>query len=192
MPKRPPLTVPQLLAWCDAHHARTGSWPRTSTTDRTELPQELNWRRIDNALHLGLRTLPGGSSLAQLLAEQRGVRNKQDLPPLTHDVILAWADQHHERTGSWPNEDSDALAVLFGVRRKKPCLRKAFGGGRRDRKRPEERRGSLLRGQAPTSGSVQRPPLGCAPPASPRALRAVFAGGARRIERSCSANKHDE
>jgi hypothetical protein len=59
-----------------------------------------------NALRLGLRTLPGGSSLAQLLSEHRAVRNMQNLPPLTHDIILAWADQHQQRTGTWPNEDS--------------------------------------------------------------------------------------
>jgi hypothetical protein len=70
---------------------------------------ELNWRKVDNALRLGLRTLPGGSSLAQLLDEHRGVRNKQDLPPLTHEAILAWADQHRERTSNWPNENSGPL-----------------------------------------------------------------------------------
>jgi hypothetical protein len=113
MPQRPPLTVTQILAWCDAHYARTGSWPRTSTADRTELPPELNLRKVDNALRLGLRTLPGGSSLAQLLAEHRGVRNRQDLPPLTRDAVLAWVDGHHERTGSWPNEDCNALAGVL-------------------------------------------------------------------------------
>src|SRR5438105_4518184 len=38
--------------------------------------------RIDRALFQGIRTLPRGSSLAQLLAEARGVRNPPDLPPL--------------------------------------------------------------------------------------------------------------
>jgi hypothetical protein len=114
MPTRPPLTPPQILAWCDAHHARTGSWPRTTTADRTELPPDLNFRKIDNALRLGLRTLPGGSSLARLLDEHRGVRNKQDLPPLTHEAVLAWADQHQQRTGSWPNEDSGPVLTAPG------------------------------------------------------------------------------
>jgi hypothetical protein len=34
MPKRPPLNVTQILAWCDAFHARTGNWPRSSIRDR--------------------------------------------------------------------------------------------------------------------------------------------------------------
>jgi hypothetical protein len=33
------------------------------------------WRRVDNGLRYGLRGLPGGSSLARLLDEKRGVRN---------------------------------------------------------------------------------------------------------------------
>jgi hypothetical protein len=47
------------------------------------------------ALRLGLRGLPGGSSLARLLDEQRRVRNVKNLPPLTEEQILAWADEHH-------------------------------------------------------------------------------------------------
>jgi hypothetical protein len=43
---------------------------------------------VDNALIYGHRNLPGGSSLAQLLARHRGVRNKRRLPILTEKVIL--------------------------------------------------------------------------------------------------------
>src|SRR5205085_8761743 len=38
-------------------------------------PDGLTWRRVNNALRFGLRGLPGGSSLAQMLAEQRCVQN---------------------------------------------------------------------------------------------------------------------
>src|SRR5262245_35930304 len=48
----------------------------------------------DAALRLGLRGLPGGSSLARLLAARRGVRNHLDLPPLTVTKVLAWADRY--------------------------------------------------------------------------------------------------
>ena len=50
----------------------------------------------------GNRGLPGGSSLARLLAEHRGARNPKDLPPLTIEQILAWADAHRAATGRWP------------------------------------------------------------------------------------------
>jgi hypothetical protein len=66
-------------------------------------------RNIDNALRYGLRGLKGGLSLAQLLDAERGVRNKQDLPPLTERQILAWAHAHRARTGRWPSAESGVI-----------------------------------------------------------------------------------
>jgi hypothetical protein len=57
---------------------------------------------LDNALRLGFRGLEGGSSLARLLAEHRHVRNPSELPGLSRQQILAWADAHQKRTGAWP------------------------------------------------------------------------------------------
>jgi hypothetical protein len=67
------LTVAQILAWADAHRAWAGDWPRTGSGPVPQGPGE-TWRRIDNALRYGLRGLPGGSSLARLLEQERGVR----------------------------------------------------------------------------------------------------------------------
>ena len=50
--------------------------------------------------------MTGRSSLARLLAQERGVRNVQRLPSLTEELIAKWAKQHHRRTGSWPRSDS--------------------------------------------------------------------------------------
>lgn len=96
--RKPPLTIPMILRDADAWHAQHGEWPKKN--------HHLEWRRIDNALRNGLRGLPGGSSLARLLDERWGVRNKQDLPRLTVRKILAWVDRHHQQTGDWPTEDS--------------------------------------------------------------------------------------
>jgi hypothetical protein len=41
------------------------------------------WQAIENALRLGNRGIPGGSSLAQVLAQYRGVRNKARLPKIS-------------------------------------------------------------------------------------------------------------
>jgi hypothetical protein len=46
---------------------------------------------IKSALVGGGRGLPGGSSLARLPAQRRGVRNQAALPALTVDWIVAWA-----------------------------------------------------------------------------------------------------
>ncbi|MCH8970313.1 MAG: hypothetical protein IIA66_14500 [Planctomycetes bacterium] len=102
---RTPLTIKQILAWADAHHERTGNWPATTTGPVHEAPDE-GWRAIDEVLRLGFRQLPGGSSLAQVLARQRKVVNRSSRPRLTVKQILAWADAHHKRTGNWPAQRS--------------------------------------------------------------------------------------
>ena len=108
-----PLTEQKVLAWADAHHRRTGEWPTAKAVPIPGSGGE-TWAAIDTALRTGTRSLAGGSSLARLLAEHRGVRNHMALPPLTMKNILAWADRHHERTGSWPGEDSGNIPEAPG------------------------------------------------------------------------------
>ena len=104
----PKYTHKQILAWADAHHQRTGDWPKVRSGPIVDAPGE-TWKAVGVALQLGLRGLKGGASLAQLLAEHRGVRNRLALPKYTHEQILAWADAHHQRTGAWPNQRSGAV-----------------------------------------------------------------------------------
>jgi hypothetical protein len=63
------------------------------------------------ALAVGRGGLPGGSSLYQLLAEERGVVNHT---PLLEEDILAWADAHHSRTGRWPAANSGRVVDAPG------------------------------------------------------------------------------
>jgi hypothetical protein len=104
----PPLTVEQILAWADAHYARTGEWPSKESGEIPGTGGE-KWSAIDTALHQGHRGLPGGTTLAQLLAAERGRFHPQLLPPLTVEQILAWADAHHARTGRWPRASSGTI-----------------------------------------------------------------------------------
>jgi hypothetical protein len=67
---RPPLTVGQILAWADAHHACTGEWPSAGTGPVAGAPGE-KWVHLDRALRDGLRGLPGGDSLSRLLDRRR-------------------------------------------------------------------------------------------------------------------------
>ena len=60
------------------------------------------WLAADMALRHGRRGLPGGSSLAMLLADKRGVRNTWTRPDLSIAQILMWVDAHHLKTGHWP------------------------------------------------------------------------------------------
>lgn len=104
----PPLTEPKILSWADAHHQHAGTYPTAHSGPIPDSGGE-KWSSIDNALRLGQRGLPGGSSLVRLLAQHRGVRNRKSLPPLTEDRILAWADAHHQRTGVWPTAKSGPI-----------------------------------------------------------------------------------
>ena len=96
------LTVAEVLSWADAHRAATGAWPKTISGPVRDAPHAVTWNRIDSALAKGHRGLPGGSSLADLLAESRGVPKVPKLPRLTIAEILSWADAHHAATGEWP------------------------------------------------------------------------------------------
>ena len=83
----PPLTINQILKWADLHHRKTGGWPYVTSGEVFGTPDE-KWANINAALSQGGRGLSGGSSLAQLLAEKRGIRNPKDLPNLTTKQIL--------------------------------------------------------------------------------------------------------
>ncbi len=96
------MTLGQILAWADAHHARTREWPTLRSGPVAGAPGE-TWRAVEAALRQGRWGLVGGSSLAILLAARGGIRNPQNLPPLTYEQVLGWADGHHRRTGEWPN-----------------------------------------------------------------------------------------
>ena len=102
------LTVEQILRWADEHKNRTGNWPMRSTGQIAGTKE--TWKAVHNALTLGYRGMLGGSSLAKLLAEHRGVRNTSDLPQLTVEQILRWADEHKSRTEKWPNTKTGPIA----------------------------------------------------------------------------------
>jgi superfamily II DNA or RNA helicase len=109
-----PLTIPQILIWADDHRQRTGEWPNQKSGPVHSVKGE-TWTGIDSALWKGIRGLPGGSTLAQLLSEYRGIRNIHGLPPLTISKILEWMDDHRQRTGKWPTENSGPVHAEKGA-----------------------------------------------------------------------------
>jgi hypothetical protein len=111
MPNRmrlPRLSERTILAWADAHFAVHKEWPGRESGAVSGTSEA--WDRIDTVLRIGARGLRGGSSLAQLLARRRGVRNIASLPPLNEQWILAWAKAHFEATGRWPRRESGPIA----------------------------------------------------------------------------------
>lgn len=107
------LHIGQILAWADAHFERTGKWPERKSGRVWETADE-KWQNIDMALRQGLRGLRPGSSLARLLSEHRGKRNRKRLPEYTAKQILKWADAHYERSGKWPTNSSGPIADAPG------------------------------------------------------------------------------
>ncbi|MBI3466693.1 MAG: hypothetical protein HY000_27075 [Planctomycetes bacterium] len=105
----PPLTIPQILKWADAHRAKHGHWPRKTSGPIAGVQGE-TWGAVDNSLKQGSRGLPGGSSLARLLAAKRGVPHKSEQPRLSVRQIFAWADAYHDRHGKWPAVKSGRVA----------------------------------------------------------------------------------
>lgn len=112
-PRVPNLTVKQVLAWADDHFRRTGAWPRVDSGPVLGAKHE-KWGSIDAALGMGLRGLPGGSSIAKVLSQHRGVRVLSCLPPLTEAQILKWADSYHRKTGKWPTITSGEIPNANG------------------------------------------------------------------------------
>lgn len=105
--EKPPLTTEKILAWADAHYERLGKHP---TIASGSVPgTEENWQAINAALREGLRGLPGGQSLAQILQEYRGRPNKNALPPLTEAQIVKWAKQHKKKAGAYPTTQSGRI-----------------------------------------------------------------------------------
>lgn len=113
---RPMLSLDSILRWADRYFRMHRKWPTAyaGVVRAIDSPADLNWRKIDNALRYGSFGLPRGNSLALIFQEHRGRRNNGNLPRLTANKILEWADEHHARTGSWPNLKSGVIAEAPG------------------------------------------------------------------------------
>lgn len=63
----PDMTVEKIVAWARAHRESTGSWPSSHSGPVGDTGE--TWCGVVNALRDGKRGLPGGQTLARLLAE---------------------------------------------------------------------------------------------------------------------------
>jgi hypothetical protein len=117
--RRPPLTTALILAWADAHQARTGHWPHADTGVIPE-GHGLTWAAVQSALAQGYRGLPGGDTLARLLARHRDYQARPAKPPWTAEedelVRTLPALEAAARTGRKPREVYKRRFQL-GVRR---------------------------------------------------------------------------
>jgi hypothetical protein len=100
------LTVLQVLAWADAHLARYGRWPTRLTGPVAFAPGE-TWGGLDGAPAQGRRGVPGGDSLARLLARERGVgrRGWHSQGGRMRPILQAEA-QERQRAGTLASTDA--------------------------------------------------------------------------------------
>ncbi len=172
--RSPELSVRQILAWADDFHERASKWPvQKSGPIAGSLGEK--WVNIDKALRYGRRGLPGGSSLAQLLAERRGKRNPARLPALTEEQIIAWADAHRQRTGRWPGQSSGPILEAPGETwsRVQTALREGLRGlavGTGLAPLLARERGARNRKALPKAKQRANPGLGGRPPPAHRPL----------------------
>lgn len=106
-PRRPfYYTEEMIIETAKAFHARTGQWPSQLSGLIEDAPLadgKRNWRSVDAALREGFNGLPGGSSLAQILAPF-----KEDAS-YTEEMIIKTAKAFHARTGEWPHQQSGLI-----------------------------------------------------------------------------------
>jgi hypothetical protein len=94
--ERPALDDERILRWADAYRTATGQWPTPGSQPVGGMDDEA-WSEIDASLRRGRRGLPGGSSLARLLAEERGVIEGAN-PEAPAERLRAWeAEQFGKR-----------------------------------------------------------------------------------------------
>jgi group I intron endonuclease len=97
------LTKDKIWEAAKSWYNHNGEWPSERTKGKIpELPNE-NWSILDHALVRGLRGLPGGSSLPQLLAS-RGISNRCSKKDLTEDQVWIAAQNWYTITGRWPTQ----------------------------------------------------------------------------------------
>ena len=155
MKGRLPLSVELILRWADDHRRRTGRWPTADAGNVSGVPGQ-TWQAVNRALFAGSRGLPGGSSLARLLAARRGKRNKAQAPPLSEEQVLRWADRHYHRTGRWPSVASGPVRDAADENWR--ALASALWAGNRGLRGGDTRRRFLLRHGRPVPEMRGRPP----------------------------------
>ena len=116
MDRKSPLTAKRILKWADDHYQRTGRWPISRDGPVFAADDGTTWEGVNTAMVKGNRGLPGGDSLARLLRRRRKIADaRMTWPDLSREKILAWVDDHHDRTGTWPRRGSGPVGCAPGI-----------------------------------------------------------------------------
>jgi hypothetical protein len=108
---RTPLTKDLIIDWVHQHISKYNKKPRmlSGKIEFASGPYKgITWSAVNSALWKGGRGLVGGSSLANLIAEEFGIKNKMNLPPLTEKIICDWVGKFIEKNKRKPTK-SDGI-----------------------------------------------------------------------------------
>jgi hypothetical protein len=90
------LSTPMIIDWIRQYLACHGKKPK-QTSGVIEFAgseyKNITWSAINAVLWKGGRGLPGGSSLAQLVEKEFGIKNRANIPLLTENKICEWIQQ---------------------------------------------------------------------------------------------------
>lgn len=103
----PNLTIDQVLAYIDTFYERYGKWPMVTSEPVDGMT--FGWKSLDSYLRAGLRGLPSGLSVANVLEKYRGVQNIYNQRPLTVKWIVKEMRRHNELTGHYPTQASGKI-----------------------------------------------------------------------------------
>ncbi len=103
------LSIRRVLWLADRYHDHYGKWPKT-VSGRVDFGSGFTWQAVDRWLRDGSRGLPGGISLADLLAEHRGARKRAMASDFDVESILAKADSYYKKHAKWPKFNSGPVS----------------------------------------------------------------------------------
>lgn len=120
-----PLKKDEILGWAECHHKQFRRWPVRYSGPVRGVAGE-NWLAIDLALKLGLRGLPHGSSLNQLIRTAHGEVLSRGPAKFSVHQVYGWCEAFRDKHGVWPTRRSGRIpeAPSFTFRAIDSALRK--------------------------------------------------------------------
>jgi hypothetical protein len=114
---RTPLTIDLILKWIELYYKEYGEYPNKNSgiiKFADEKYKGITWAHVNTALERGVRGLPGGSSLPKLLEEKFNVKNIQNLPSLSMELIEEWIKLFHAKHNRYPNRNDGIIEFATG------------------------------------------------------------------------------
>ena len=105
---KPDLSIDIIISWISDWHQSTGRYPCLNSGEIPGSGGE-TWMIVGAALYTGGRGLPGGLTLAKIIADRFGVRNQTNLPSLSVSIVREMVKEWKKQKGEFPRSDSGEI-----------------------------------------------------------------------------------